>query len=272
MPTHGLNHRDPLASPQEGLILSSHPPQDKSASSLLGTCAIDRSSGIDTHSEIDSRRFQQSSSMSSSHQFQVINRLYNTGSSAIDDAIDPPANAASLSDVWSAIRQKKQLQMAKEKAKVQSLEEVVPAQLASGAPVQEEGPSVRIPVMESPISPMKAVKRQKSISTLRESSDGKSMVATFEMPTEIEKQDVHISFQRGRLVVTWVTVEVIEYEEDEGTVYRERFERSHHRTIPLPEGTKFEEVQAIMNGRRLSLRYPNMRCLRVEPQSRSGNS
>lgn len=115
------------------------------------------------------------------------------------------------------------------------------------------------------------------------------MVATFEMPTEIEKQDVHISFQRGRLVVTWVTVEVIEYEEDEGTVYRERFERSHHRTIPLPEGTKvryskisslplfsqirqFEEVQAIMNGRRLSLRYPNMRCLRVEPQSRSGNS
>jgi len=163
MPTHELNHRDPLASPQEGLILSSHPPQDKSASSLLGTCAIDHSSGIDTHSEIDSRRFQQSSSMSSSHQFQVINRLYNTGSFAIDDTIDPPANAASLSDVWSAIRQKKQLQMAKEKPKVQSLEEVVPEQLASGAPVQEEGPSVRIPVMESPISPMKAVKRQKSM-------------------------------------------------------------------------------------------------------------
>lgn len=75
-------------------------------------------------------------------------------------------------------------------------------------------------------------------STLRESSDGKSMVATFEMPPEVEKQDVHISFQRGRLVLAWVTVEMIEYEEEQGIVYRERFERSHHRTIPLPEGTK----------------------------------
>jgi len=40
------------------------------------------------------------------------------------------------------------------------------------------------------------------------------------------------------LVLAWVTVEMIEYEEEQGIVYRERFERSHHRTIPLPEGTK----------------------------------
>jgi hypothetical protein len=35
---------------------------------------------------------------------------------------------------------------------------------------------------------------------------------------------------------------------------------------------QFDEVQALMNGRRLSLRYPNMRCLRVEARSRSGNT
>lgn len=58
------------------------------------------------------------------------------------------------------------------------------------------------------------------------------------MPPEVEKQDVHISFQRNRLVVTWVTVEMIEYEEEGGVVYRERYERSQHRTIPLPEGTR----------------------------------
>ncbi|KXN84726.1 hypothetical protein AN958_12153 [Leucoagaricus sp. SymC.cos] len=233
---------------------------------------------MDTLSEIDSRRFQyhhQASSMSSSHQPPTNNRLYNlpnTGGSAIDDATEPPTNTVSLDDVWSAIRQKKERQMAKEKPKVQSLEEVTPDLLVSNPPAQEEGPSVRIPVMESHMSPAKSLKKQKSISTFRESSDGRSIVATFEMPSDIEKQDVHISFQRNRLVVTWVMVEVIEHEEEEGVIYRERFERSHHRTIPLPEGTRFEEVQAIMNGRRLSLRYPNMRCLRVEPRSRSGNS
>lgn len=58
------------------------------------------------------------------------------------------------------------------------------------------------------------------------------------MPPEVEKQNVHISFQRNRLVVTWATVEMIEYEEEDGVVYRERYEQSHHRTIPLPEGTR----------------------------------
>ena len=75
-------------------------------------------------------------------------------------------------------------------------------------------------------------------STLRESSDGKSLVATFELPPEVEKQNVHISFQRNRLIVSWVTSEVTEYEEEDGVIYRERFENTCHRTIPLPEGTR----------------------------------
>jgi len=168
MSTHGPSHRDLCASPQEGATLSGNLPQHKSAFPLLGTSVItdiDHSLGIDTHSEIDSRKFQQSGSMSSSHQFQALQRLYNlpnTGGSVIDDIIDPPANTASLNDVWSAIRQKKERQMAKEKPKVQSLE-VAPEQLASGTHVQEEGPSVRIPVMESHVSPTRAVKKQKSM-------------------------------------------------------------------------------------------------------------
>jgi len=168
MSTHGPRHRDLCASPQEGVTLSSNLPQHKSAFPLLGTSTIadiDHPFGIDTHSEIGSRKFQQSNSMSSSHQLQDIHRLYNfpnTGGSAIDGIIDPPANTASLNDVWSAIRQKKERQMAKEKPKVQSLE-VAPQQLASGTHVQEEGPSVRIPVIESHVSPTRAVKKQKSM-------------------------------------------------------------------------------------------------------------
>lgn len=106
--------------------------------------------------------------MSSSYQPQINSRLYNipnTGGSSIADATEPPANTVSLDDVWSAIRQKKERQMAKEKPKVQSLEEVTPELLASSAPgpTQDEGPSVRIPVMESQMSPTKSVKKQKSM-------------------------------------------------------------------------------------------------------------
>jgi hypothetical protein len=124
---------------------------------------------MDTLSEVDSRRFQynpQASSISSSHQLQTNNRLYNLTNavgSSIDDVVDPPVNTVSLDDVWSTIRQKKERQMAKEKPKVQSLEEVTPDQLVSSPPAQDEGPSVRIPVMESHMSPTKSLKKQRSM-------------------------------------------------------------------------------------------------------------
>jgi hypothetical protein len=77
---------------------------------------------------------------------------------------EPPANTISLDDIWSAIRQKKERQMAKEKAKVRSLEEVTPELLASNqsGPSQEETPSVHIPVIETQVSPAR-IKRQKSM-------------------------------------------------------------------------------------------------------------
>jgi HSP20 family molecular chaperone IbpA len=117
------------------------------------------------------------------------------------------------------------------------------------------------------------MKKQKSISNIRESTDGQSIVATFDMPPEVAKQDVHLSFQRNRLVIRWVTVELEEWEED-GVIMRERIEKHFNRTLPLPEGTRFEEIQATMNDhdRRLILRYPNMRCFRIDRLSRSGDS
>jgi len=62
------------------------------------------------------------------------------------------------------------------------------------------------------------------------------MMAKFDMPG-IKKQDVHVSFQRSRLVVTWETVNVTEREENERIV-RERKEKIFSETIPLPDGTK----------------------------------
>lgn len=62
------------------------------------------------------------------------------------------------------------------------------------------------------------------------------MTATFDMPG-VKKQDVHVSFQRSRLVITWETVNVTEREE-KGQIIRERKEKIYSETIPLPEGTK----------------------------------
>ncbi|KAG6813407.1 hypothetical protein H0H92_011385 [Tricholoma furcatifolium] len=211
------------------------------------------------------------------------NRLYthpNVAGSNIDDGSPRPlSDGHSLDKLWSTIRQQKSRQMAKEKPKVQSLEEVVHDLSLSDQHVD-------IPVMESQESDPKSLKKRKSISSFRESSDGRMTVATFDLHN-VAKQDIHVSYQRNRLIVTWATAEINEWE-DKGVVYRERLERHYHRTLPLAEGTKvirfrihrssdvnvlqFEDIRGIMNERTLTLRYPLARCLRVEPRSRSGDS
>jgi len=189
----------------------------------------------------------------------------NIAGSTIDD-VEPPVDARSLDLLWGSIRQEKEKKMAKERPKVQSLEEVVQElHAADQAPMQ-------VPVMESPpVSNPKSVKKQKSISNFRESTDGRAIVATFDLP-EVAKQDIHISFQRNRLVLTWETGEITEWEEEDGVVLREHVRKMYNRTLPLPEGTRFEEIHAQMTSRGLILRYPNMRCYRVEARSRSGES
>jgi len=192
--------------------------------------------------------------------------LPNIAASSIDDVAEPPTDSNTLDLIWGTIRLEKERKMAKERPKVQSLEEISRELAATPGP-----PPIQIPVMESHHSAPKSLKKQKSISTFRESTDGRSIVATFELPPELEKQDVHISFQRNRLIVTWEIIEISEWEED-GCFNRERVERIFHRTLPLPEGTRFEEIHAQMTGRGLTLRYPNMRSYRVEARSRSAES
>jgi HSP20 family molecular chaperone IbpA len=58
------------------------------------------------------------------------------------------------------------------------------------------------------------------------------------MPSEVQREDIHVGYHRSRLTVTWSTVEMIEYNEEDGIIYRERYEHTHHRTIPLPDGTR----------------------------------
>lgn len=76
-------------------------------------------------------------------------------------------------------------------------------------------------------------------SDFRESQDGRAIVATFEL-TDVAKEDIHISFQRNKLILTWEIGELHEWEED-GVVFRELIRRVHHRTLPLPEGTRVRE-------------------------------
>lgn len=81
----------------------------------------------------------------------------NIAGSSIDD-VEPPADARSLNLIWDSIRQEKEKKMAKERPKVQSLEEAV-QELFIG----DQAP-VRVPLMESPpVSPPKSVKKHKSM-------------------------------------------------------------------------------------------------------------
>ncbi|KAF8968184.1 hypothetical protein BDZ97DRAFT_1801379 [Flammula alnicola] len=244
MPTYGANRKD------DKIVQSPVTP---------AVTGIDYPSNDDASTEFDAHRHRGTARALYTHP--------NVAGSSIDD-VEPPADAQSLNVIWDTIRLEKERKMAKERPKVQSLEEV--AQEMLGA---KQVPLHNIPVIESPppASGPKSVKRQKSVSNFRESTDGRAIVATFEIP-EVDKQDIHISFQRNKLVLTWEIGEITEWEEEDGVVLREHFRKMYHRTLPLPEGTRFEEIHAQMTSKGLILRYPNMRCYKVDARSRSGDS
>lgn len=83
----------------------------------------------------------------------------NIAGSSIDD-VEPPADSRSLNLVWDTIRMEKEKKMAKERPKVQSLEEAGQELLAA-----EQVPFHPIPVMESPppLSMPKSSKKSKSM-------------------------------------------------------------------------------------------------------------
>jgi len=219
-------------------------------------------------------------------------------SSSLDDNssdnVGGMASAGEIDKIWDVIREKKARKMAKERPKVQSLEEITGELATSDYPLHPRHPqggyahsyqqpsvaqildnvetmSIPMPIAQdhmhpAPESLTKQVKKRKSLVSFRESKDGRSINATIELPPEVKKQDIHISFNAKRLVVSWMIIDITEWEEDDGRVVRERVEQIFQRTLPLGEGTKYEEIKSYMIKNRLIIRYPNMRCIRVEPK------
>jgi len=110
-------------------------------------------------------------------------------------------------------------------------------------------------------SPTPKIKRRKSKVTFQDSADGKTVTAKFDLQG-IQKSNVHVSYQNDKVVISWESVTTDERTEGE-RVTRERKERKYVRTLPLPEGTQFEEVKASMDGRYLTLTYPKFVARRV---------
>jgi HSP20 family molecular chaperone IbpA len=189
-----------------------------------------------------------------------------------EDSMGPPTpvdrDYVSLTQLWDTLREKKARQMAKEAPKVKSLEDGT-REVDRDVPYVVQ--PIRPPMSLSPKpeetykpGPTQKVKKRKSIATFRESQDGRTVTATFDLPG-IKKSQVHVSFRGHYLIVDWETVKITEQEED-GKIVRDRKEVKCSRTLPMPEGTRFEEVRASMDGRHLILTYPNMRLMRVEPR------
>lgn len=81
--------------------------------------------------------------------------LPNIAGSTIED-VEPPVNTHSLDELWGNIRQAKEKKMAKERPKVQSLEDTPYPDLLAA-----EHTPLQIPLMESP--PMSGPRKQKSV-------------------------------------------------------------------------------------------------------------
>ncbi|KAI0671643.1 hypothetical protein C8Q78DRAFT_948401, partial [Trametes maxima] len=96
--------------------------------------------------------------------------------------------------------------------------------------------------------------------SFKESPDGRNLIVTFDM-TGVKKQDMHVSYRTSRLIVNWRVERTVEKREGD-VVVRDREVRKYSHTIPLPEGTKFEEVRASRDGQRLMLTVPNSKCVR----------
>ncbi|KIY44058.1 hypothetical protein FISHEDRAFT_31442, partial [Fistulina hepatica ATCC 64428] len=181
----------------------------------------------------------------------------------------PPA-PDDVENVWERVRSQKERLLVKEKDKVDftpvDLDELDKTSEARNAPstmlqLEEAAPP------ESHHS--RHPKRTKSISNFRESSDGKTIIASFDL-RGVPVEDVQLQLRpalcprsRSNIFLTWATAELAEWEED-GVMYRDRMEVICQRTVPLPEGATIKDVYAAMHNGYLVMRYPNMRCIKYE--------
>ncbi|OSD06483.1 hypothetical protein PYCCODRAFT_1431479 [Trametes coccinea BRFM310] len=160
------------------------------------------------------------------------------------DETSPPRHN-SLDTVWEEVLLAKSKELAATPSKVKSL----------------DGPTTPPQVVpESP--PRKKAPKRKSRVEVKESPDGRNLTIMFDL-TGVKKQDMHVSYRTTRLIVNWRVERITERKEGVAIV-RDREVRKYSHTIPLPEGTKFEDVRASRDGARLKLTIPNSKCVRAD--------
>jgi len=162
-----------------------------------------------------------------------------------------PPQEDSADPLWDKVRERtrKEDQLAQLPSKIKSLENDGPPEATA---------NVKLP---------KILIKRTSMVNFRESADGQMMTASIDI-TGVRKQDMHVSFRGSRLIITWRRIKVTEKTEG-GILIRDRQEKQYNQIIPMPEGSKFEEVRATRDNRRLTLTYPNVRCIRVQPETSS---
>ena len=92
---------------------------------------------------------------------------------------------------------------------------------------------------------------------LFESKDSNQVTATFELPG-LKKEDVSIDLQNNHLVVAGETKWSQENKDENGWVVKERRRGKFSRTIPLPQGTKAEDIKASMENGVLTVTFPKV--------------
>ena len=89
---------------------------------------------------------------------------------------------------------------------------------------------------------------------MHENKENNLVTATFELPG-LKKDDVTIDVHNGRLTVSG-EVKTSNEENKDGFVVRERRVGRFERVLPLPQGTKPENVSAALNDGVLTVTFP----------------
>lgn len=126
-----------------------------------------------------------------------------------------------------------------------------------------QGTVARLPTASPPQQLTKTLKRVRSLTSLRESDDGRTLIVFFDV-TNVLRENIHVSFKPPRVIVSWFLQIVTETEDEEGRIIIERTQKDYQRTLPLPRETKYEEIRGAFNGHHLVLRIPNFRAYRVD--------
>lgn len=146
--SRNLNRRDVLTIPAEGMPRTIDKANPSPVTPAV-TGIIYPPTPVDTLTEADSSRYR-----------APLNRFYthpNIAGSAIDDRASQTLDEGhSLDQLWDTLRQQKERKMAKERPKVQSLEEITNELSSEQAPVN-------IPVLEYQPSAPRSLKKQKSM-------------------------------------------------------------------------------------------------------------